>query len=82
MRAVIFSTVLPAIAGLVASARSVGIEPVAVLGPRHVRDADSLDRRDAILKEAPAGLDLCFVERKANLVSLVRGLTSVEQLDA
>lgn len=72
MRAVIFSTVLPAIAGLVESARSVGIEPVAVLGPRHMRDGDAADRRDAILTDAPHGLDLCFVERKASLVPLAR----------
>ena len=31
MRAVIFSTVPPAVHGLVAAARSVGIEPVALL---------------------------------------------------
>ena len=37
MRAVIYSTVLPAIVGLAAAARSVGLEPVAVITPRAAR---------------------------------------------
>ena len=72
MRAVIFSNVLPAITGLTAAARSVGIEPVAVLGPRRVRDPVAGERRDALLGQAPEGLDLCFVERKAELERLTR----------
>jgi methionyl-tRNA formyltransferase len=72
VRAVIFSNVLPAITGLTAAARSVGIEPVAVLGPRRVRDPVAGERRDALLGQAPEGLDLCFVERKAELERLTR----------
>ncbi|MBA2295900.1 MAG: hypothetical protein H0W16_12295 [Actinobacteria bacterium] len=72
MRAVIYSTVLPAIEHIVASARSVGITPVAVLGPRAVRDAEAADRRDALLAEAPDGLDLCFASAKASLERLTR----------
>jgi len=74
MRAVIYSTVLPAIEHIVASARSVGITPVAVLGPRAVRDAEAADRRDALLAEAPDGLDLCFASAKASLEPLTRAL--------
>ena len=72
MRAVIFSTVPPAVHGLVASARSVGIEPVALLTPRAARDAEAAERRQALLAESPAGLDLCFVESKASLERLTR----------
>ena len=72
MRAVIFSTVPPAVHGLVAAARSVGIEPVALLTPRAARDAEAAERRQALLAEAPSGLDLCFVESKASLERLTR----------
>jgi methionyl-tRNA formyltransferase len=72
VRAVIFSNVLPAITGLTAAARSVGVEPVAVLGPRKARDAAVAQRRDALLGSAPDGLDLCFVERKSDLERLTR----------
>jgi methionyl-tRNA formyltransferase len=72
VRAVIFSDVLPAIRNLTAAARSVGVEPVAVLGPRNARDAAGAQRRDSLLGQAPAGLDLCFVERKAELERLTR----------
>jgi methionyl-tRNA formyltransferase len=70
IRAVIYSTVLPAIEGLTALAQSVGITPVAVITPRKVRDEHAADRRDAILAEAPDGLDLCFVAEKANLLRM------------
>lgn len=73
MRAVIFSTVPVAVHGLVTAARSVGIEPVALLTPRAVRDAEAAERRQALLAESPAGLDLCFVESKASLERLTRG---------
>ncbi len=72
MRAVIYSTVPPAVHGLVAAARSVGIEPVALLTPRAARDAEAAERRQALLAEAPSGLDLCFVESKASLERLTR----------
>lgn len=72
MRAVIYSTVLPAITNLDELARSVGITPVAVLTPRAVRDSQAKDRRDAILSEAPDGLDLCFVADKPSLLRLTR----------
>ena len=72
MRAVIYSTVLPAIVGLTELARSVGVEPVAVITPRAVRDARAEDMRNAILIDAPTGLDLCFAADKASLLRLTR----------
>ena len=72
MRAVVYSTVLPAIVGLVELARSVGIEPVAVITPRAARDAEAAQRRDAILTDAPEGLDVCFAADKASLARLTR----------
>ena len=53
MRAVIYSTVPPAIGNLTELARSVGIEPVAVITPRAVRDEAAAERRHAILTTAP-----------------------------
>ena len=70
MRAVIFSTVLPAIVGLTQSARSVGLEPVAVLTPRSMGHPDGVARRNEILDAAPEGLDLCFVRDKSSLARL------------
>jgi methionyl-tRNA formyltransferase len=70
MRAVIYSTVLPAIENLVMCARSVGITPVAVITPRAARDSDAEERRNAILAAAPDGLDLCFAAEKASLLPL------------
>jgi methionyl-tRNA formyltransferase len=72
VRAVIYSTVLPAIHGLDAAARSVGIHPVAVITPRAARNASAAARRDAILTSAPEGLDLCFASDKASLERLTR----------
>jgi len=72
VRAVIYSTVPPAIVGLDAAARSVGVEPVAVITPRAARDAQAKARRDAILDTAPADLDLCFAADKASLERLTR----------
>jgi methionyl-tRNA formyltransferase len=72
VRAVIYSSVPPAIVGLDAAARSVGVEPVAVIAPRAARDANARARRDAILEAAPAGLDLCFASDRASLERLTR----------
>jgi methionyl-tRNA formyltransferase len=72
VRVVIYSTVLPAIAGLHEAAVSVGLEPVAVITPRAARNAQAVARRDAILSSAPEGLDLCFVDDKASLERLTR----------
>jgi methionyl-tRNA formyltransferase len=72
MRAVVYSTVLPAIALITAVARSVGIEPVAVITSRKARNAEAEMRRNAILTEAPDGLDLCFAADKATLLRLTR----------
>lgn len=72
MRAVIYSTVPAAIAGLDAAARSVGIEPVAVITPRAARDAQATARRNAILGGAPEGLDLCFAAGRESLERLTR----------
>ena len=72
VRAVIFSTVLPAIVGLDAAARSVGLEPVAVITPRAARNAEAEARRDAILTSSPEGLDVCFAADKSSLERLTR----------
>ncbi len=72
MRAVIFSTVLPAIIGLDATARSVGLEPVAVITPRAARNAEAEARRDAILTSSPEELDVCFAADKSSLERLTR----------
>jgi methionyl-tRNA formyltransferase len=72
VRAVIYSTVLRAIVGLAAAARSVGIEPVAVITPRAARNPQAVARRDAILASAPEGVDLCFAADKASLERLTR----------
>jgi methionyl-tRNA formyltransferase len=72
VRAVVYSTVLPAIVGLSAAARSVGIETVAVITPRAARDATAAARRDAILASSPEGVDTCFAADKASLERLTR----------
>lgn len=72
MRAVIYSTVLPAIQNLTELARAEGIEPVAVITPRFARNADAEARRNAILTDSPEGLDLCFAADKASLLRLTR----------
>jgi methionyl-tRNA formyltransferase len=72
VRAVIYSTVLPAIVGMTELARSVGVEPVAVITPRAVRDALAADRRNAIVTDAPAELDVCFAADKTSLLRLTR----------
>lgn len=72
IRAVIYSTVLPAIEGLTALSKSVGITPVAVITPRAARDGHAEERRNAILAEAPEGLDLCFASEKASLLRLTK----------
>ena len=72
MRAVIYSTVLPAIANLTELAQSVGVTPVAVITPRAARNRQAEERRNAILSEAPERLDLCFAADKASLLRLTR----------
>jgi methionyl-tRNA formyltransferase len=72
VRAVIYSTVLPAIVGLTEAARSVGIETVAVITPRAARDANAVARRDAILASSPEGVDTCFAADKTSLERLTR----------
>ena len=72
MRTVIYSSVLPAIVGLEEAARSVGLQPVAVITPRAARDAQATARRDAILQSAPPGLDVCFAADKTSLERLTR----------
>ena len=70
MRAVIYSMIPPAILGLAEAARGAGLEPVAVLTPRDVRSAEDVERRAAVVAEAPDDLDVCFVADKADLVRL------------
>ena len=72
MRAVIYSTVLPAIANLTELAHSVGITPVAVITPRAARDSEAEERRNVILTDAPEVLDVCFAADKASLLRLTR----------
>ena len=71
MRAVIYSMIAPAIVGLAGAARAAGIEPVAVITPRAARDQQhDVERRAAILAEAPEDVDVCFVADKAGLLRL------------
>ena len=70
MRAVIYSMIPAGILGLAEAARMVGLEPVAVLTPRDVRSAEDVERRAAVVAEAPDDLDVCFVADKADLVRL------------
>jgi len=72
MRAVIFSSIPPAIAGLAEAAGAAGIEPVAVITPRAVRDEEDAARRASILADAPDGIDVCFVADKGDLLRLTR----------
>ena len=70
MRAVIYSTIPAAILGLAEAARAFGLEPVAVLTPREVRSEEDAGRRASVVSETPAGVDVCLVAEKADLVRL------------
>jgi methionyl-tRNA formyltransferase len=70
MRAVIYSMIPAAIVGLAEAARGAGIEPVAVLTPRAVRDAEDAGRRASLVAETPEDVDVCLVADKADLVRL------------
>ena len=67
VRAVIYSSVLPAIWNLTELAQAEGITCVAVITHRTVRDASGAERRNEILSSAPEGLDLCFAADKGSL---------------
>lgn len=70
MRAVIYSTIPPAIVGLAELARGAGVAPVAVIAPRAGRDPEDDASRAAIVADAPDDLDVCFVADKAGLLRL------------
>jgi methionyl-tRNA formyltransferase len=72
VRAVIYSSVLPAIWNLAELARAEGVTAVAVITHRAVRDADGAERRNAILTSAPEELDVCFAADKASLLRLTQ----------
>ncbi len=59
-----------AIQGLAEAARGAGLEPVAVLTPREVRDAEDEARRAALVAETPDDIDVCLVVDKADLARL------------
>jgi methionyl-tRNA formyltransferase len=70
MRAVLFSMIPAAIVGLAEAARGAGLEPVAVLTPREVRDPEDEVRRAAVVAETPDDIDVCLVADKADLARL------------
>jgi methionyl-tRNA formyltransferase len=70
VRAVIYSSVVPAIANLTEMARAEGITPLAVITPRTARNAADRKRRRQILKYSPDELDLCFAADKSSLLRL------------
>jgi methionyl-tRNA formyltransferase len=72
VRAVVYSTVLPAITNLVGLAQGEGITPVAVITSRFARNALAEERRNAILTSSPDGLDLCFAADKSSLLRLTQ----------
>ncbi len=72
VRAVIYSTVPPAIVALHDAARAFGIDAVAVITPRAARDEQAMARREAIVASSPEGLDVCLAADKASLERLTR----------
>jgi methionyl-tRNA formyltransferase len=70
MRAVIYSMIPAAILGLAEAARGAGLEPVAVLTPRGVRNAEDAGRRALVVSETPDDIDVCLVSDKADLARL------------
>ena len=73
MRVVIYSTILPAVAGLDAVARSCGLEPVAVITPRPKHgDEARVARASAILTDAPLDLDVLYAHELASVAALTR----------
>jgi methionyl-tRNA formyltransferase len=73
VRAVIYSSVLPALVGLDAMARSCGFEPVAVITPRPKAGSEARAERAAdILHGTPADLDVLYAHELASVESLTR----------
>lgn len=75
MRAVIYSTILPAALGLDAIARANGVETVAVIVPRNpISDIDERrkEMRRTLVEEAPEHLDVCLAHDKSSLATLTR----------
>jgi methionyl-tRNA formyltransferase len=71
VRVGVYSMILPAVQGLVAGARALGLEPVAVIAPRAPEgDVERGERAQALLDGASRGLDLCFADTKASLARL------------
>ena len=66
--------VLPATVGLEAIARAEGYEPVALITPKLLDDADegSKERFHDLISSAPAGLDVCIADSKDRLERLTR----------
>ncbi len=73
MRVVIYSSILPALSGLDAIARSCGLEPVAVITPRPKGgDEARVGRAAAILTGSPADLDVLYAHELASVEALTR----------
>ncbi len=73
MRVVIYSTVLPAVLGLDAVARSCGLEPVAVITPRpKATSEERTERATQLLAGAPVDLDVLSAHDLAAVEYLTR----------
>jgi methionyl-tRNA formyltransferase len=74
MRVVIYSSILPALAGLDAIARSAGFEPVAVITPRPKTGSsdERAQRATDILHGTPADIDVLYAHELASVESLTR----------
>jgi methionyl-tRNA formyltransferase len=73
VRVVLYSTILPAVTGLSAVARGLGLEPVAVITPRpRERDEDRTARATELLTGAPPDLDVLYAHELARVEELTR----------
>lgn len=75
MRAVIYSTILPATLGLDAIARACGVETAAVIVPRlppGEGDERRREMRRALVEHAPEHLDVCLAHDRGRLEALTR----------
>jgi methionyl-tRNA formyltransferase len=73
VRVVLYSTILPAVTGLSAVARGLGLEPVAVITPRpREGDEDRTARATELLTGAPPDLDVLYAHELARVEELTR----------
>ena len=72
MRAILFSTIPLAALHLAATARGVGLEPVAVIVPRASRFPGGTEQHAELLAAVPDSIDVCYIADRAGLVRLAR----------